>query len=294
MIRVGTAGWSYADWEGRVYPREKPPGFHPLAWLARSFHVVEINSSFYALPQARHAERWTRLVETDPDFRFTVKLQKRFTHEPWNGEGEGVEDTAERFLAGIEPLRRAGKLGALLAQFPHSFRRTPETRSRLAGIRDLFGDLPIVLELRHASWFAPEALARIADSGCSLAHIDLPRGPEQAPADFAPVGPLAYLRLHGRNREAWFDPRAGRDQRYDYLYDEQEVQELVKRVRSLAGERDETYVVTNNHFSGKAVANAIEILAGLEDESPLAPPPLLEAFPRLRKVARLAGQQELY
>jgi len=294
VIRVGTAGWSYADWEGRVYPREKPQGFHPLAWLARSFRTVEINSTFYALPQARNAERWARLVAELPDFRFTVKLLQRFTHEPWRDLDEPLEDTAGRFLAGIDPLRRAGRVGALLAQFPHTFRRTPETRARLAGIRELFGDLPIVLELRHASWFTSEVLARIADSGCSLAHIDLPESPDHPPVDFAPVGPLAYLRLHGRNREAWFDPRAGRDQRYDYLYTDQEVEQLVQRVRRLAGERDETYVVTNNHFSGKAVANAIEILAGLEDEPPLAPPPLLDAFPRLRGVARPAGQQELY
>ena len=109
-----------------------------------------------------------------------------------------------------------------------------------------------------------------------------------------PPGRLGYLRLHGRNAAAWFDRDAGRDQRYDYLYGPQELEGVVGRIRTLAGAKDETYVVTNNHFGGKAVANALEILASLRGGPVPAPPELLRAFPRLASRARVEGQRDLF
>jgi hypothetical protein len=122
VIRVGPAGWSYPDWEGRVYPAAHPPGFHPLSFLSRYFDTIEINSSFYALPRAEHAQRWTRLVAERPDFRFLVKLNREFTHDTGSGAGVGgTQELANEFRAGIQPLARANRLGAVLAQFPAGF-----------------------------------------------------------------------------------------------------------------------------------------------------------------------------
>jgi uncharacterized protein YecE (DUF72 family) len=291
VIRVGTAGWSYADWQGRVYPTHKPAGFHPLAFLARYFDCVELNSTFYALPLLPHVERWSELVRDRPDFRFTAKLLRAFTHEPWP---PGAAALGAELRAVLAPLARAGRLSALLAQFPHSFQRSDRARERLVRIAELFAGEPLVFELRHASWFEPAGLDQLIRIGCPLAHIDLPPGPDQAPAEFPPLPGLVYVRLHGRNHRTWFDRAASRDQRYDYLYSPDEVRELVERVRRLARGRDETVVVTNNHFAGQAVANALELRAGLEGVRPLAPTDLVQAFPGLRASVRTEGQGTLF
>lgn len=293
MIRVGPAGWSYADWEGRVTPRKKPRGFHALAHLAKYVTCVEVNSSFYALPSERNANRWAELVRSHPTFRFTAKLFQGFTH---GAILRGAERRAavDAYMRGVEPLAKAGRLWALLAQFPVSFRHGPASVRRLEGIAADFAAHPLIVEVRHASWFDARGLATIERLGMSLATIDLPAAADHPPADVPQVGAQGYLRLHGRNAAAWFDPRAGRDQRYDYLYGADEVAELAQVARRLASGTDETAVITNNHFSGKAVANALELLAALEGRPPLAPIELIEAFPHLRDSVRIDGQATLF
>ncbi len=301
VIRVGPAGWSYPDWEGIVYPRKKPRGFHPLRHLARFFDCVEINSSFYGTPSARNSEHWLELVADRPSFRFTAKLLGLFTHEAWPGEERVLCEQARDFLAGVRPLHEAGRLAALLVQFPRSFRRTSTAEERLAWIAEGFASSPLVLELRHRSWFEPEPLATVRDLGYTLAGIDLPDEADRpSEDDLLGESParrpraLAYLRLHGRNADAWFDPRAGRDQKYDYLYGPDEVRELVRATRRLAEGADETYVITNNHFAGQAVANALELLAGLSGTKALGPIELVDAFPRLQASVRTEGQGSLF
>lgn len=291
MIRVGPAGWSYADWEGVVYPRQKPKSFHPLAYLARFVDAIEINSSFYGIPRSEHAQRWVALVAHDPQFRFIAKLHQDFTH------GTTALDALQRevgeFRAGIDPLLRSGKLAALLAQFPIGFRFEALAVQRLEGLRASFADLPLVLELRHRSWFEPGPLKLVESLGCSLAAIDLPAAHDHPPAEHPTPGPLGYLRLHGRNAAQWFGG-GGRDQRYDYLYTSAEVEELGARARRLAGAHDQTFVITNNHFEGKAVANALELLAALRGKAVPAPQSLVARYPRLGAVALPEAQRELF
>lgn len=294
MILVGTAGWSYPDWEGAVYPRKKGAGFHPLRHLARYLDCVELNSSFYAVPNPDHARRWPELVAERERFRFTAKLQRTFTHEALPSEEQAMQPSVDEFLAGIEPLRSSGRLAALLVQFPLGFRYTARNERRLERIAEAFGHLRLVLELRHRSWFDRPAYAAIERLGYSLAVIDLPRAKDHPPGEVPAIGPVGYLRLHGRNSAAWFDAKAGRDQRYDYLYGASEITELAGLARSIASDRDETYVITNNHFSGKAVANALELLAALGGKAPLAPVELIEAFPELRDRVRPDGQATLF
>jgi uncharacterized protein YecE (DUF72 family) len=290
-VLVGPAGWSYADWEGRVYPRPRPPGFHPLAYLSRFVDCVELNSSFYALPRTDHAARWVDLLAERPDFPFLAKLHQDFTHGPWRRERA---DQAEAFRRGLAPLVEARRLAAHLAQFPIHFRQTADGRDRLGRLRDLFPEVPLVVELRHRSWFDDRGLALVERLGLSLAWIDLPPARDHPPAGHPCPGPIAYARLHGRNAAAWFDPQAGRDAKYDYLYGSEELERIAERVREMAAGGRRTFLVTNNHYGGKAVANALQLKSLLGTGEVTAPEILLETFPELRPIARSEGQQLLF
>jgi uncharacterized protein YecE (DUF72 family) len=290
VIRIGPAGWSYVDWEGVVYPRKKPPGFHPLRYLAQYVDCIELNSSFYGTPRADYAAKWLEHVRDRPHFRFTAKLQDIFTHHSFR-DSMRLREEADRFRAGLAPLREAGRLAGLLVQFPFSFRPTPGAKRRLEWIAETFLDHSLILEVRHKDWFEPGARDRIAGMGYNLASIDLPDHKDHPPHTVEPTGPLGYLRLHGRNRAAWFDSAAGRDQRYDYLYGKEEVLRLAETARRIAGGTEAVYVITNNHFSGKAVANVLELRSEIEGVAPRAPHELVLEYPRLKKVTRPDGGQ---
>lgn len=299
MIRIGPAGWSYPDWQGIAYPARKPRGFHPLSYLARFVPCVELNSSFYGLPSARNAERWVELVADRPEFRFLAKVHQDFTHGPLPaaGEHDPWPTAARAFLAGLAPLVRERRLAALLLQFPVSFQRNEEAERRVERLTELFQGQPdcaLAIEVRHKSWFEPAPLARFAALKLAVAHIDLPAAREHPPGWHEPTAPLGYLRLHGRNTEAWFRPAAGRDQRYDHLYGPAELNELAAKARRLAGVTDETYVVTNNHFEGKALANALDLRALLEEGPVAAPAELVARYPYLADHTHAEGQLGLF
>jgi uncharacterized protein YecE (DUF72 family) len=312
MIRVGPAGWSYPDWEGRVYPAHKPHGFHALPYLARFFDTIEINSTFYALPRAEIAERWAHHVADLKHFQFFAKLQRDFTHMPepneagrdeagrgeaGRGEGAGAVDwdaKARAFRAGIDPLVRARKLAGLLVQFPISFLHGKSEVRRLGRLRALFPDLPLVLEVRHQSWFERPAIDQVRGLSYSLAYIDLPSAWNHPPPWHEPTGPVGYLRLHGRNGQQWFRGDSERDDKYDYLYGADEMEELASKAKRIASLHDETAVITNNHFSGQAVANAIDLMFLLQGGPVPAPLPIVESYPHLRPRTRVEGQQSLF
>lgn len=296
MIRVGVAGWAYRDWEGIVYPQPKPRGFHGLQHLASFFDLMEVNSSFYAPPRPPSVVDWLRRTETGPEgreFRFAAKLHQSFTHtEP--KAGSDLQESAQAFQASLAPLLNSGRLSALLAQFPVSFARTSGGERRVHELCDAFAAWPLAFELRHRSWFEPQGLALLRSRGASLLQIDLPAAKDHPPPRFAPTGPLGYLRLHGRNSRDWFRRGSGRDARYDYLYDERELDDLEATARGLAEEHDEVLVVTNNHFEGQAVVNALELQARLEGGPVSAPAELIQRYPRLGAIAKTSGQGKLF
>ena len=294
MIRVGPAGWSYPDWEGRVYPRHKPRNFHALAYLARYVDCIEVNSTFYAQPRVEHSKRWAALVADHPDFRFIVKLFQGFTHAPVPEDPAVWQAEAAAFARGVAPLREARRLSAILVQFPVTFQHGAREVRRLGRIRALVESAPLVLEVRHQSWFTPPALDTIRGLGYSLAHIDMPPAWNHPPTWHAPTGHIGYVRLHGRNSAEWFRRGASRDDRYDYLYEPNELREVVSKTTRIARESEETFVVTNNHFGGQAVANAIDVLALLRGEPVPAPEQLVESFPHLAPVTRVEGQGRLF
>jgi uncharacterized protein YecE (DUF72 family) len=287
MIRVGPAGWSYPDWAGIVYPARKPAGFHPLRHVARFADLVEVNSTFYAHADPHHARSWAQQVAERPGFLFTAKVHRDFTH----GEARPDPAAARACLDGLAPLAEASLLRALLLQFPVTFRRGPAEIGRLSRLCELFGVHPLVVEVRHRSWFEPEGNEALRALPVSRAEIDLPASRDHPPEEPEPVGPLGYLRLHGRNAAAWFRPGAGRDERYDWLYGPEDVVAIAERARRIAARRSETLVVANNHFRGQAMANAVQIRSLLAGGPVPAPPELVEAYPAaLRPFASVTGQ----
>jgi uncharacterized protein YecE (DUF72 family) len=279
-VFVGTSGWSYPDWEGRFYPPAKPRGFDELAYLARYFGAVEVDSSFYRPPEARVTEAWLR--RSPPDFLFALKLHQRFTHDrgsPW------TPAEAEEFRLGIEPVRAAGRLGAVLVQFPWSFKADDAAFVHLDAVRRDFGALPLVVEVRHVSWTEPHAVQYLKDAGLGFCDIDQPAARSGVPPMSLVTSPIGYVRLHGRNSKAWFAKDAGRDARYDYLYREEELAEWIVRIREISQAAEKTFVFTNNHYRGQAPANALQIISKLQGCRIPVPPTLLQTYPVLSSIA---------
>lgn len=270
-IRVGPAGWSYEDWKGRVYPEPPPPGFDPLAFLARLFRCVEVNVTFYRPISPRTSESWLRRVPED--FLFTAKAWERFSHAR---EGFTAED-ARIFREGLAPLVRAGRLGAILLQFPWFFRASAEARERLRRALDALDlGVPRVVEVRHRSWL--DALDFLRSLGVGFCNIDQPRSASGLAGTRLVTGPVGYVRLHGRNARAWFDPSAGRDRKYDYLYSPEELREWIEAIPAFPAAR--VFVIANNHFRGKAVVNALQLQEAFG--MPADPPePLRGTYPDL-------------
>lgn len=281
MIRVGTSGWKYKDWDGRVYPKPKPRGFDELAYLARFFHTVEINTSYYGPPRASSSTKWLESVSTNPAFRFTAKLYHSFTHER-----KPAPNDEKDFKDGIAPLVEAGRFGALLLQFPWSFRNAPENREYLLALQKRFREYPLVLEVRHSSWAEPEILDLLAELGIGLCNIDQPLFHRSIQPGHETTSPTGYIRLHGRNYQAWFSEKAGVRERYDYLYPVHELEPWVGRIHAIAGKTRDVYAMSNNHNLGKAAVNALEIMALLSGKPVDTPGTLVEHYPELTSFAR--------
>jgi uncharacterized protein YecE (DUF72 family) len=276
VIRFGPAGWDYDDWAGIVYPRPAPRGFDPLAFLATYFDAVEVNSTFYRPAAAETARRWAERVGANPRFRFAAKLSRRFTHERAAYGAAEVAEAREAFDA----LQAAGRLGALLVQFPWSFRRDAGAEEWLRDLFDAFGGLPLVLEVRHASWNAGETYAWLAERGVGFVNVDQPLFRSSIRPSALATSRVGYVRVHGRNYRDWFRRGAGRDARYDYLYAAEELAPWAERVREIAElpRCEDVYVVTNNHFRGQAVANAAMLESMVERRRVAVPPPLAAAY----------------
>jgi uncharacterized protein YecE (DUF72 family) len=276
MIRIGPAGWDYPDWRGAVYPRRAPRGFDPLEYLSRWFDAVEVNSTFYRPQRPEVACAWCDRVSARRSFRFTAKLWKRLTHER---EAYGSEEV-EAARAPLDALRERGKLGAVLVQFPWSFRRDAAALEWLHDLFSALAGLPLVLEVRHASWNVPETYDELAERGVGFVNVDQPLFRSSLKPSALATGSVGYVRVHGRNYRDWFREKAGRDARYDYLYSADELAPWAVRTRSISElpRVEDVYVVTNNHFEGKAVANAAMLQAMLGGRRVEAPPDLVARY----------------
>jgi uncharacterized protein YecE (DUF72 family) len=281
-LYIGPAGWSYEDSKGIVYP-EAGSKFDVLGYVSRFYNTLEVNVSFYRFVTKRMSESWVRRV-ADPDhFLFTYKLNQRFTHA--RGEPYSQQEVRE-FKEGIAPAAEAGMLGALLAQFPWSFRHDDESVDYLKRIKYDFAEYPVAVEVRHRTWEQPEAVEEIRDLGLNLCTVDQPRmSSNLGPLD-ATTGPVAYVRLHGRNAAKWFADDIESWERYDYFYPPEQLEEVGRHVRKVAESADRIFVIANNHYKGQGAANALQLRHMLTDQLVDVPPTLAKAYPDLAKIAR--------
>jgi uncharacterized protein YecE (DUF72 family) len=276
-VRVGPAGWNYKDWEGIVYPAGG--SLDALAFLADYCDTIEINSSFYAPPRAGDVAGWARRVRNNPRFRFTAKAWQRLSHERDEVAEVALAADCDTVRSSMAPLMEAGILGALLIQFPWKFRCTPENQDYLERMFRHLSDFPLALEVRHSSWDREPFYDFLRDHGVAFCNVDQPVIGNSIKPGARATAKLGYYRLHGRNYANWFKEDAGRDARYDYLYTKEEIRQLAAQIRTVQQSTEETYAVTNNHFRGQALVNAMEILEELDGARPAIPTLLAAAYP---------------
>jgi uncharacterized protein YecE (DUF72 family) len=243
---IGTSGYSFADWVGPFYPPGLPARDY-LPFYARHFHAVEVNATYYRVPDPAMFERMVR--KTPPGFRFVVKLNQAMTHE-------SSRDPAlyREFLAALRPLKEAGKYDGLLAQFPWAFQRSDDNRRHLAAMRELLPGEPLFVEFRHDSWLTPELEPSLREHRIGYCAVDEPRLPGLIPPVTMVTAEDAYVRFHGRNERTWWGREGG--DRYDYDYREVELKEWVRKVAELAEQARRTYLFFNNCHAGQAARNA--------------------------------------
>ena len=255
MIYVGTCGFSYKEWIGRFYPAKiKSPEM--LAYYARFFPAVEIDSSYYGVPVPRTVE--SMAARTPENFRFSFKLPQTVTHAP--DPAAPLHEDAAAFRAALEPMRSAGKLACALAQFPNAFKPVSASYEYSKRIADAFADIPLVFEFRNRLWQSPETVALLRDLGVGYCNADMPalEGLLAPSADV--TSNVGYVRFHGRNARQWW--RGTNVTRYDYAYDPGELVPWTARIADIDEEAEQTYVFFNNHANGRAAHDA-EMLASL-------------------------------
>jgi uncharacterized protein YecE (DUF72 family) len=290
-IKIGVAGFSYKDWQGVVYPPSLKSSAR-IEYLAQFLELIEINTSFYGHIKPAVGKEWCRAAQSvNPKFMFTAKLNRAFTHspvavlEPTSAKTIRPSATDEQDAkAGYDSIAAEGMLGALLAQFPISFKRTDENRDYVEQLVRRFRSYPLVLEIRHASWNEPDVLRWMEGLGIGLCNIDQPLlGRAVGPSAHA-TSVVGYIRLHGRNYKQWFAETNVRD-RYDYLYSTKELTSWKERALEVADKAQTTYVVANNHNLGKAAVNALELMAMIEARKVKVPATLVPHYPELEQIA---------
>jgi len=285
-IRVGPAGWSYKDWSGIVYPKRKPASFHEATFLAHYFDTIELNVTFYRPIPAATAQDWIARVAANRNFLFTAKFWQEFTH---TRDLSAANEKA--FRPAMETLHGAGKLGALLAQFPWSFKNDPENLKYLNRLVDKFRDFPIVVEVRHSYWDKPEVYEWLAERGVGFCNIDQPVIGRSIKPSERTTSPVGYVRLHGRRYDTWFSNKAETpsSERYNYLYSSEELEPWLERVQKVAQTGESTFVVTNNHFEGKGIVNALQLIHMLTKKPVEAPETLVDRYPVLQPITVVPG-----
>lgn len=245
MICVGTSGFAFASWQGVFYPVGLPKA-RRLEFYCRHFNCLELNSTYYH--PAGRATMGSLASRTPEGFRVAVKLHQSFVRP-----GMTPSFTPGEFMAALQPLRDAGKLAAVLAQFPQAFRNREGNRRHVLRLAEECGDAPIVAEFRHESWHRPAVFDWLREAGVACCSVDEPSGLGLMPSSAIVTASPAYVRLHGRNASGW---HSGGKDRYDYLYSEEELSVWADRIRWMSEMANEVFFFANNCYTGKAVINA--------------------------------------
>ncbi len=307
-LRVGTSGWSYpagqGTWNGIFYPAGtgRGPRIDELRYYAEHFDTVEVNTTFYRQPKPETSRRW--VARTPGGFQFSLKLYQKFTHpamyEQATGQPDARTDTpgvprldrhdVDLFQRGIDPIAGAGRMGALLAQFPPSFKDSPEARDYLDSLLHAFSDYPTAVELRHRSWSDAVAgtVALLDAHGAAWVQIDEPKFHFSIRQNQIPiVKSFYYMRLHGRNTAKWWKHERA-EERYDYLYSPDEIRVFSETADAARTQVSKLYLYLNNHFAAKSVANAAMIKHQLGQPIPgTYPPTFVEHYPQLSGIVSI-------
>ena len=291
-LRIGTSGWNYPSgrgtWNGIFYPPkggrrqagERREKFDELEYYAEHFDTVEINTTFYGQPKAAVAQTW--VDRTPAGFEFSLKLYRELTHGDTPGVPKPDPSIIDAYRRGIEPLATAGKIGALLAQFPASFRQSDESQAYLDALLSRFRDYPVAVELRHRSWSDnfDKTLSLLNSRNAALTQIDEPKFKLSIRQNQLPnITGFYYMRLHGRNAAQWWKHDKSED-RYNYLYSANELKSFAETADAARRLVKKSYLYFNNHFASKAVVNAVMIKAQLGEPIPgIYPPAFVEKYP---------------
>jgi uncharacterized protein YecE (DUF72 family) len=297
-LRIGTSGWNYPSgagtWNGLFYPpaakRPRPGGarkadFDELRYYAEHFDTVEINTTFYGQPKATVARTWAE--RTPPGFEFSLKMYRKLTHADVPGAPPLDASAIDEYRRGIEPLAAAGKIGALLAQFPPSFKQTAESRAYLDSLLERFRDYPVAVELRHRSWSDDfgSTLSLVNAHNAALTQIDEPKFRLSIRQNQLPnISGFYYMRLHGRNAAQWWKHDKSED-RYNYLYSADELTSFSQTADAARRLVKKFYMYFNNHFASKAVVNAVMIKHQLgEPVAGTYPPEFVERYAETKSI----------
>ncbi len=256
-ILIGTSGYDYPEWKGVFYPNDlKRKDF--LSYYASQFNALELNNTFYNMPTA---ERLLSFYERSGGLlQFSIKANRLLTHEI----DRNWQSAASDFLAAVAPLAEKGSLCAVLFQFPQSFHYTDENRIYLAKLIAQFQSLPVVIEFRHVEWIKESVLQGLEQRSASLCFCDMPQLkalPDGKTIKAPFIGPIAYIRLHGRNESAWYasDLSPNGSSRYTYNYSDKELAEFVPVIQSAVISGKKPVVFFNNHPNGSGASNAKKI-----------------------------------
>ncbi len=298
ITRVGTCSWTDPTLlESGWYPPDVAKKADArLRYYAERFGIVENDAAYYAIPDPRQAKLW---AERTPDgFTMSFKAFGTITTHPTDPKRlpkelrealpkdvaarrrvypkdlptEVRDEIHARYWIALEPLRRAGKLGAILLQYPEWFPIGSQSRAEILRARELLPDDRLAVEFRNHTWMEErnraETLAFLREHLLTYVAVDEPQGfPSSIPPVAAVTAPLAIVRFHGRNAESWKKPGLTAAERFDYSYATPELAEWLPKIRAMEEEADEVHLLMNNCYGDKAVRNAADLGALLAKRS---------------------------
>jgi len=287
QLYIGTCSWTDPTLigSGRFYPPSARSAADRLHFYAANFPTVEVDSSFYALPSLRNSELW--VDRTPPGFTFHIKAFGLFTNHatevralpkdlqralpaelsekrriyPKDVPDELLQEMWRRFSEALAPLASAGKLGVVLFQFPPWFNPNEASLEHILSCQELLSDYRLAVEFRNRGWLENEkqehTLQFLEDHRLTFVAVDAPQGFQSSLPPVAVASTdIAYIRFHGRNREAWEKPGATVSERFNYYYSEDELQEWVPPIRSLQEDARAVYAMFNTNYADQGVVNA--------------------------------------
>ena len=261
-ILIGTSGYDYPEWKGVFYPENlKRADF--LSYYATKFNALELNNTFYNMPTA---ERLISFYErSEGKLAFSIKANRQLTHEI----SQNWKDISDEFKAAVNPLQKKGCLSALLFQLPESFHYTRENRIYLAELIKSFEGYPTVIEFRHREWVRESVFEGLAERNTGIVFCDMPQLknlPDGNAVHTPFISSTAYIRLHGRNADAWYahDFSSNGSSRYCYDYSESELNSFVPVIKTASAEGKKVHVFFNNHPNGSGARNALYLKTLLE------------------------------